>query len=419
MSINNLSEDVLIAEEVVVGGNTVNVKNPPPPLRFSEELGLLTDARVTGRLVHQTAAPEVPLFETRATLTPGGDYLLMFPDGGHYGRADAKLNEMLAYRSRDKGGTWEGPSHPFDIDYNQHGFIPFIPRGSDRLYAFGTQPIWGKYSREDGLAENTPIGYRFSDDDGVTWSDVTLIEPVNDPGFLGMSVMRMCETESGAWLLGSHEADWSRKPLITRQYVLRSEDRGRSWEVLPGRRHDGWQCPGFNRMDEGRPIELGGRRVLLMTRTPEGHLWALRSEDDGKTWSDPDPTPLIHPDAPPMLFKLSDGHTLAAFHHNRHHDLNYTGLSSAKPELMMDRSEIWVSLSEDEGASWTEPRFVFVNALAEYFDTPFRNYQCSYIDGFPDEGVMNLFVPHRWRRVLHLRIAEKDLRQLATADELR
>jgi len=34
------------------------------------------------------------------------------------------------------------------------------------------------------------------------------------------------------------------------------------------------------------------------------------------------PTPLVHPDAPPMLFHLADGKTLAAFHRNRHHDRN-------------------------------------------------------------------------------------------------
>jgi hypothetical protein len=417
MDENKRGEDAIIAERVVVGGRTVHVNNPPP-LRLLDEPGLLADGHLSGRLIHQTAAPEVPLFETRATKTPAGDYLLIFPDGGHYGSADRKINEMLAYRSNDKGKSWEGPSHPFDIDYNQHGFIPFIPRGTDRIYAFGTQPIWGKYSREDGLQENAPIGYRYSDDDGATWSDVKLIKPVNDPSFIGMSVMRMCETENGVWLLGSHEGDWSYKPLITRQYMLRSDDKGETWELLPGKRHGGWHCPGFGRMDEGRPIDLGGGRVYLMARTPEGHLWSLRSEDDGKTWSDPTPTPLVHPDAPPMLFKLSDGHTLAAFHHNRHHDLNYTGLNSKKPQLMMDRSEIWVSLSSDEGVTWSEPRFVFVNALAEYFDTPFRNYQCSYVDGFSDAGVMNLFVPHRWRRVLHLQIADDDLAELATASEL-
>ena len=43
------------------------------------------------------------------------------------------------------------------------------------------------------------------------------------------------------------------------------------------------------------------------------------------------------------------GRTLAAFHHNRHHDLDYTGPDGTKPELMADRSEIWVALSGEGG----------------------------------------------------------------------
>ena len=36
-----------------------------------------------------------------------------------------------------------------------------------------------------GLSENTPIGYRYSDDDGQTWSEVRIIRPKNDPDFRG------------------------------------------------------------------------------------------------------------------------------------------------------------------------------------------------------------------------------------------
>jgi hypothetical protein len=372
---------------------------------------------VDGQVVHRARSVKGGLYETRATITPGGDYLLMFPDGGHYGGSKTKVNDMLAYRSKDKGRTWQGPTIAFNIDYNQHGFVPLIPRGSRRIYAFGTQPVWGLYTRERGLHENAPIGFRWSDDDGHTWSDVALIEPINDPGFKGMSVMRMCETDSGVWLIGSHEGDWSVKLLRTRQYVLRSEDQGRTWTIAPRKRPDGWYVPGFDRMDEGRPIALGGGRILFMTRTPEGHLWAARSEDDGRTWSDPRPTPLVHPDAPPMLFHLSDAKTLAAFHHNRHTDLNYTGLSGSKEEGMKDRSEIWVSLSGDEGRTWAEPRFVFANTLAPFFNNPWRNHQCSYMDMFVDGDVLHFFLPHRWNQVLHLTMKESNLNLLLRKGE--
>jgi len=413
----NDTSDMILAQQVTVGGREIAVATPPAGLVTRDDLGILAHESLAGQVVHRTAGPKIPLFETRATLTPGGDFLLMFPNGGHYGPSAVKINDMLAYRSSDGGKTWRGPTVAFDIDYNQHGFIPLIPKGSRRIYAFGTQPIWGMYTRERGLSENAPIGYRYSDDDGHHWCEARIIRPANDPGFRGMSVMRMCETDAGTWLLGSHEGDWSYKPLMTRQYVLRSEDQGKSWEVLPGPRHGGWYVRGFNRMDEGRPINLGGGEVYMMLRTPEGRLWNTRSLDDGKSWAEPIPTTLIHPDAPPMLTHLSDGATLLALHHNRYSDRNYVGLSG-RPEVMKDRSEIWAALSHDGGRTWSEPRFLFANALAETLESAFRNYQCSYIDVFPVGDVLHLFVPHRWRQVLHLTLPEAALSRLPTRQEL-
>ena len=412
---------------ITVGGKETPSTSPPQGLVLREGLGILAHESVDGTLVHRA---EGSLFECRATKTPSGDYLVMFPTdtegrdpasvgNAHYGRKGEKVNDLVAYRSPDGGATWSGPAVAFDIDYNQHGFIPLIPRGSTRIYAFGTQPIWGMFSLERGLHENAPIGYRYSDDDGHSWSEVRLIRPVNDPGYLGMSVMRMCETDAGTWLLGTHEGDWSYRPLMTRAYVLRSEDQGKSWELLPGPRHGGFYVPGFNRMDEPRPIHLGNGHVLLMIRTAEGHLWQSWSEDDGRSWSEPEPSSLVHPDAPPMVFHLSDGETLIAFHHNRHHDLDYSGLRGTKPESMKDRSEVWFSLSTNGGRVWSGPRFVFANALTETLDSPFRNHQCSYMDVFTDDGVLNLFVPHRWQRVLHLRVQESDLASMPSAEDLR
>ncbi len=412
---------------ITVAGKEIPTAAPPQGFVLREELGILAHESTDGTLAYRA---EGSLFECRATRTPGGEYLLMFPTdtrgrdpasvrNAHYGSKTEKVNDLVALRSSDRGVTWTGPSVAFDIDYNQHGFIPLIPRDSARIYAFGTQPIWGLRTTERGLQENAPIGYRYSDDDGHAWSEVRLIRPLNDPEYRGMSVMRMCETEAGTWLLGTHEADWSYRPLMTRCYLLRSEDRGETWELLPGARHGGFHVPGFNRMDEPRPIHLGNDHVLLMARTAEGHLWQSWSEDDGRTWSEPEPSSLVHPDAPPMVFHLSDGETLIAFHHNRHHDHGYSGLSGNKSESMKDRSEIWFSLSTNGGHAWSEPRFAFVNALPATLESPFRNYQCSYMDAFADDGVLNIFVPHRWQQVLHLRVREHDLASMPTAEEWR
>ncbi len=395
-----------VAETITVGGRSIATAATPEGLVLREQLGLLTAVQLDGQVVHVAAKN---LFETRATITPGGDFLLMFPDGEHYGgvsKIGKKVNDLVAYRSSDRGKTWTGPTVAFDIPYSQHGFIPLVPRGSKRIYAFGTQPI----AEEREGSENCPIGFRYSDDDGHTWSDATLIRPTNDPDFKGMSVMRMTETASGVWLLGSHEADWKAKPIRTRAYVLRSADRGKTWTVHPGPRPGGWFESKHSRLDEPRPIGLSDGKALILGRTCEGHLWAIRSADDGLTWDKPEPTSLIHPDAPPMLFRLADGKTLAALHHNRHTGIHF------KSE---DRSEIWVSLSRDEGLTWTEPRFLFANALAaSKTGRAWHDSQCSYIDAFSDGPTLHLFVPHRWKRALHLTIQQSDLVKLPTREDL-
>lgn len=404
--------------------STVRLKNQefpsqslPHPLVVDEGLGLAMPPSLGGQVVHIGMKSGKRVYEPRGTKTASGTYLLMFPDGPHYGREAFKCNDLLAYRTTDKGQTWEGPKLAFDIEYNQHGFIPLQPRGSDRLYSFGTQPVWDMYSREDGLHENAPIGYRFSEDEGLSWSEVRLIRPKNDSKFRGMSVMRMCETDRGTWLLGTHEGDWSYKPLITRQYLLRSEDQGESWELIPGRRHGGWHVPPFGRMDEGRPLEVGEGEVYLLARTPSGRLWDSRSFDDGKNWEEFKPTSMINPDAPPMLFPLSDGKTWVNLHHNVHSESFYRGLIGTS-EGMKDRGQIWVSLSEDFGRSWSEPGFLCSMARAPEYKSHFRNYQCSYIDGFADAPHLNLFMSQCWDRVLHLQIKELDLRDLPTAKAL-
>jgi hypothetical protein len=400
----------------------------PAGLHLLRAPGLVASTLIAGRVLHEALTDDRPsrgvgVWDVASAITPGGDYLVMFPEGGFYAGATTKVNRMTALRSSDGGATWSDPFEAYPVDYNEHGFIPLIPRGTKRLYSFATQPVWSGYDPTvKHSVEDTPIGFRWSDDDGRTWSAVKLIRPENDPEFKGIARTRMCETEKGVWLLGAHTGDWSRKPLVTWQYILRSVDQGETWRLLPGPRPGGWQCSGFGRMDETRLLSLGGERVLALSRTPEGHLWSFRSDDGGLTWSKPAATPLVHPDAPAMLYPLSDGKTLMALHHNRASTAalpmsERAHLSAGHPG-MRDRAQIWISLSTDEGRSWEPPRFAFCNALAPNEESLFKNHQCSYTDALVDRGRVHLFVPHRWRRVLQLTLAESDLRRLPTAGEL-
>jgi hypothetical protein len=409
-----------IAPTVRIGRREVAAHDLPAGLRVDERLGLLLHESIGGSSLYRNHFGGI--YETRCEITPRGDFLLMFPDAmkntqrgvapnGHYGHAKAKVNRMLAIRSQDRGKSWSTPYLPFDQDFNQHGFVPLRPR-SGGLYCFGTQPRWDRFN---GI-ENAPIGWRQSDDDGLSWSPIRYIEPVNAPDYAGMSVMRMTETPRGTWILGTHSAGvWFERdggPTTTsRQYFLRSEDQGESWTIYPDP-PEGWQIAEHGRMDEARPIAVDDE-VYAQIRTPTGRLWHCRSRDDGRSWSTPEPSPLVSPDAPPMLFQLQDGR-LAAFHHNV-----CTRLGGHFN--FIDRAQLWVSLSIDVGRTWSEPRFLLANAFAPNPDNQgnaFCDHQCSYIDVLAADGSVHIFMPHRWQRALHLKLRAGDLARLPTARDL-
>lgn len=90
---------------------------------------------------------------------------------GVFVESKAGRGAILAKRVVDTTGDgqvlYRAPTIPVQVDYNLHGFVPLIPRGESRIYCFGTQPIWRRYSCARGLHENAPIGFRWSGADGV------------------------------------------------------------------------------------------------------------------------------------------------------------------------------------------------------------------------------------------------------------
>lgn len=377
-------------------------------LRWWKEMGVVTPRQLEVQRIHLDHFTCHP----RAIRLPNGETLLFYVAGPmHYAWAKNKQlgNEVYLRRSVD-GWNWQPAEKPWSIPYSQHAPVPFLPSGSKTLYAFGTEPHPEFYDGE----ENAAIGFRESTDYGRTWSKVRIIAPQNAPDFRGMSAMRLSETADGAWLLGSHSGTWSGeegvdRKVVTNQYLLRSDDRGETWRLQPGW-PTGWQAPGTDRMDEGRPIHLGADGELMMVRTPKGFLYQLRSLDGGVTWSAPEPTSLRHPDAPPMLFHL-DERTLIAFHHNRQVKGAFAHES---------RAELWLSLSTDGARTWTEPRFVMANACEAALLNGWGGFtpMVSYADLVTDGEWLHLFVDHQMRQVIQARFRRQDIESLPTREDI-
>ena len=421
-------EDGLGISELLCIGTNILIETDTPPSGYTVDasLGLLIHKSMRGQIIHHARGDS--LFETRTLRTPSGDYLVMIPDGKHASSPRPRVNSLLAYRSSDKGKTWIGPFRPFADDEKHHAVLPLRPSGEPgRLYLFETlYDSAGKLR----LPGKRAFGYRYSDDDGVSWSAPCCVHLPGGKTWGGVGVIQMSETDSGTWMVGFHNAQILRGAL--------GKDGRREWSLRAPMLTTAPK-PAAYRMDELRIVNVGNAEVLAFARTREGRIWKMKSLDDGQTWSNPESTSLAHPDAPPMIFHLSDRKTLIALHHNRavmrsvhepRHSRKWVMPMPTAEAIVLgnkyrasyhdwvSRGEVWFSLSTDKGKSWSEPRFLFANALAEMPEGSNASYNCSYIDFFVDGGFINLFVPHRWRRVVHLRFPEKALKEFLTKSQL-
>lgn len=396
--------------------------SPPRGYKIAGDVGLLMPDSMSGSIIHRAQSQAGTLYETRAVVTPHGDYLVMIPDGQHASAPREKSNRLQCYRSADQGRTWKGPSLAFGDEEKHHAALTLVPRGSSRIHVFETQRGAPAASTKSGKA----FGFRTSDDDGQTWSPVELLKLDTGKYFGGTGVIQMTETAAGTWMVGFHHSRMLRGALQNGQ---------RQWIEVVSK-----QSPGsVYSLDELRVFGLDGPNVLAHARTCEGHVWEIRSTDDGRSWSEGRPTSLVHPDAPPMLFYLSDHKTLIALHHNRavmrsvHEPIHSDWLTMPTPtseqvsqgnqsrhslQDWVGRSEVWFALSKDDGRTWSDSRLLFANALAETLPDANSNYQCSYVDLFTDKGQVHFIVPHRWQRTLHLAMEESALTGLSTKPQL-
>jgi hypothetical protein len=117
--------------------------------------------------------------------------------------------------------------------------------------------------------------------------------------------------------------------------VCYSDDEGRTWQ----RNRDGelmilrdWGTS-FSYVNEPSVAEVAPRRLLMFLRTGLGRLFQAWSEDDGATWSRPQPTALASSPAPAQVRSLPGGHLLAVWNQESEEEIrrgyNRTRISAA------------------------------------------------------------------------------------------
>jgi hypothetical protein len=393
-----------IKDTVEIAGQGWPVNDLPGDLFCAAEHGVIYQMKISDC---RSVGPRFEKFggAARAVKAPNGDYLAMVCGDGYYQSDSGKVNDAWLFRSKDKGLTWSEGENPWIYeDASQHLLVPFIdPDRPDRIYVFGNESRDRKHSAK--------MVYRYSDDNGYNWSEAIPIVPRNDPYFPGAPIhMRGTVMPDGSWLWGCYyRGDGLHGDT---QYLLRSTDKGKTWTLYPEAHPNGWKHPDWNKFMEGSILSLGGKQAVLYLRAQGGHMYEKRTRDGGKTWTGFRETPdLVHPDAPPMVFKLSDGKTLIAFHHNRYDPGNPN-------HWHPDRGELWFSSSDDQGKSWSEPRFIVAQTEKVNAGPTSVKHDVSYVDLLVDGGELNLFVGHGQCHTVLIKFHEKDLEKFYTMTEI-
>lgn len=268
---------------------------------------------------------------------PDGGWTLAFMESMRRDRvlhspSDPRFVNLLA-RSRDEGASWTTPVPVPDFGWEGVECPSLTPlRSGDLLLA---QWKW-RWSVSPGAASVPPAYFQApgfpwirgddgmhvhrSTDGGATWRSGPRIDTAPHPG--AYTTRAAAELDDGRLLLPVTDI-----PHWRRIYLLESADGGATWSagaVIADEPHRQYSEPAI--------LRLGGRLLVMIREVVTGLLHQCASEDGGRTWSAPEPTPMWG--CPPHLLDLGDGRVLCTYGHRR------------------PPHSIRCCTSEDEGRSW-------------------------------------------------------------------
>lgn len=213
----------------------------------------------------------------------------------HRGDPGTEGNELhlVVKRSRDGGQTWsemqtiEAPGELWSAGNPAAAFDR--ETGRVWLHYVRCRPGRGSGKARPGTDDIVNL-VRYSDDQGVSWSEPTDITSVCRD--LTSPTWRCTVVGPGGGIQDRRKrlvfACWKQdEPRGV--FALYSEDHGRTWQR-------GACVPAPDGVNEDQVVELADGRLLIDFRQAEGeHRWLAASEDGGRTWAPPYPGPAVTP----------------------------------------------------------------------------------------------------------------------------
>ena len=296
---------------------------------------------VTPRIPYpcSTAGGSVVLSDGRVLFTYSGP---VNPHG-----KDPGTTRIYGRISEDAGGTW-GEERELIHHPECQACGPSILRTSDgvlRLFYMGFYASVWKDGNPVFPDCRSDLWTAISRDDGETWEGRQCIWQ----GYTGATNGAL-QAESGAMLVPFSYDVLDPGRLVSACVV--SEDGGKTWTL--GESIDMGGAGDHAGAIEPAVVQLRDGRILMMIRTQKGFLYQAFSDDDGMTWSAPQPTVLGSPNAPCYITRLADGRLAIVWNNT---------MATTK-----GRDTIWIACSGDEAESWTEPLRI---GKAEQLSYPF------------------------------------------------
>lgn len=278
-----------------------------------------------------------------------GSFLAFWTQSSYEGDG---VHRVVTSRSEDKGKTW---SKPIRIDGPDgdgriaNWAFPIIVPSTGRIYLFYNKNI----GVVDGGRELTGVlKFKYSDDDAHTWQDGGTL-PIrrtatsnDDPNVpLNWIVWQTPILDSKGRVFAPFTRSTSRQKqpeksiddpfasdceacfLRFDNILTELDPTGLTLTTLPKGEH-GIRIPHPEAPQISAAVEPAVRllpdgQMFCVMRTASGYPWWAVSNDDGETWSGPQPLryyddgPVVmHPQSPCPLYALNDGRYILIFHNN-------------------------------------------------------------------------------------------------------
>ena len=243
--------------------------------------------------------------------------------------------------SDDRGRTWTEPG-PI-VDRNGEAFEGWrcsVARLKSGKLAMVYNCNGIRPGRDGGLSCRT------SDNEGATWSDPVVIDPIaavvrNNTMRVLKSGRILCPVFNWMSSLATGESEYPGAALCW-SWAWFSDDEGQSWQrsdneiYVPG-------SDGARDFEEPAVEELKDGRVLMFGRTRLGRIFQSISDNQGLTWSKPEPTQIASNYTPASLWRMPQTQDLLCIWNQVDANEMWAGYH---------RMRLTSAVSKDEGKTW-------------------------------------------------------------------